>query len=150
MPWNGKPKITEAQRVAVAQGRIAGKTAAEISAEVGLTPGTVAHVVVGPEVKGIIARAMVAQEPKLFRLMAKLVDSLEAEIDPEGKNSYEQRERARAQAMTMLQLGQPKVVEPPPGANGAPGGAPGMFLGDMLTVYRTAVLQAQGGPQINE
>jgi hypothetical protein len=73
------------------------------------------------------------------RLMGSVVKSLEADIDPNSKLTPEQRERAREQAVKVLQLGQPKQPEVPAGAAvpGAVGG--GVLLGDMLTVYRSMV-----------
>lgn len=141
MPAKGTTRVSPRQKAAVARGRLAGKTIPEIAKATGLKPDTAAHVACGPEVKGIINRAMVAKEGKLFGFFEKILESLEADIDPASKLTYDQRERARNQAVTVLQLGQPKAPETPAAGSGAvPGG--GVFLGDMLTHYRSVVMGA--------
>lgn len=127
----------------MARGRLAGKTIPQIAKETGFKPDTVAHVVTGPEVKGIISQAMIVLQPEMFGLLRNVVLSLESEFAPNTKNTFDQREKARHQALTVLQLGQPKVPDPPAAGQGAvPGG--GVLLGDMLTHYRSIVMGPAG------
>jgi len=137
MPAKGTTRVSQRQKAAIARGKLAEKTNAEIARDTGLKRSTVEHIACGPEVKGILNRIMVAGEVKLFSFFGTLVDSIEAEFSPTSKNTFDQRERARTQAINLLQLGQPKVSEVPATALGG-----GVFLGDMLTQYRSLVVGA--------
>jgi hypothetical protein len=141
MPARGKSKATAHQTAAVALGRAAGKTAAQISADTGLAKATVNNLTSGAEGKGVIDRIIAANPGMMQGLMESVVESLKADIAPASKLTPEQRFTARSQAVSVLQLGQPKVPDPPAAGTGAvPGG--GVFLGDMLTHYRSIVMGA--------
>ena len=143
MPAIGKSRVTATQKAAVAAGKVAGKRNSDIAKETGLAPSTVSQTANKPEVKGLIER-IVSDNPRLMAgLMEGVVESLLADIAPGSKLTAEQRYTARTQAVSVLQLGQP----PTPAAATAPGpGTPGggVFLGDMLAVYRSVIQQGGG------
>jgi hypothetical protein len=146
MPAKGKSRVTAHQKAAVAIGKASGKTIPEIAKAVGIAPSTVSHLSASPQAKGIIDRIITDNPGMLTGLMQSVVKSLEHDIAPGSKLNPEQRERARAQAVTVLQLGQPKVPETTSAGPGAlPGG--GVFLGDMLSIYRSAVIGATAAPE---
>jgi hypothetical protein len=148
MPAKGTSKISKRQKAAVAMARAAGKPLTAIAKEVGISHSAAAKLAVGDEVKGIVNRIIAADEPRIAGLFNRVLASLEADMDPAGQSTFDQRERARNQAVAVLQLGQPRIPDAPAGgaSTGAlPGG--GVLLGDMLTVYRTAVLGATAPPE---
>lgn len=145
MPSKGTTRITARQKAAVAAGRLAGKSIPQIAAEIGAAPNTVAHVAVGPEVKGIINRVMAVKEGRMFGVFDRLLTSLEADMDPASKLTFDQRERARDQVLAVFQLGQPKLPDTP--AAGIAGTGGGVFLSDMLMQYRSIVA---GTPPVPE
>lgn len=143
MPARGKSRVTAAQRAAVAVGKAAGKTRAEIAEDTGLAPSTISAVAAKPETKGIIDRLFAEQHELMAGLMVGIVESLKADIAPGSKLSPEQRHTARQQAVSVLQLGQPPEPPPSPAGPGAgPGG--GAHLTDWLVAYRSIT---QGGAE---
>lgn len=142
MPAKGTTRLTPAQKAAVAAGRVSGKSIKQIAKDAGISPSTASHVVTKPEIKGIIDRIFAENSGMMAGLMAGVVESLLADIAPGSKLTAEQRYTARTQAVTVLQLGQPKAPEvaPTTGPGAAPGG--GVFLGDMLAVYRSVIQQS--------
>ena len=140
MPAKGTSRVTTRQKQIIAAGRLAGKTCPVIAGEIGVTTDTVRHLAVGPEVKGIISRIVASDELLMAGLMNSVVASLQADIASE-KLTPEQRERARAQAVSVLQLGEPKLPDQPAAGPGALAGG-GFFLSDVMTVYRQMVTGA--------
>lgn len=144
MPAIGKSRVTATQKAAVAAGKVAGKRNSDIAKETGLAASTVSQTANKPEVKGIIDRIFAENSGMMAGLMAGVVESLLADIAPGSKLTAEQRFTARNQAVSVLQLGQPKVPEvaPTTGPGAVAGG--GVFLGDMLAVYRSVIQQGGG------
>jgi hypothetical protein len=139
MPRAGQSKISKRVKTAVAERKLAGRTNAEIARELDLAPSTAARLSSDAEVLSIMERIMRRGEPKLDELFAATVDSLQADLQAA---KFDERERARTQAMKLIEFGAPKT--PPASENGRAGIGAGAPLVDFLATYRQLTVQAVG------
>lgn len=135
MPSKGRGKISTKTKARYAEGKLAGKTNRQISAELGVAASTGVKLAADPEVHSLTERILRRAEQKLDGLVAKTLASLERDLEAA---KFDERERARTQALKILELGKPPEPAPGAGAN-----SPGVFLGDLLVHYQRLTASPQ-------
>jgi|ERR1700733_3355454 len=130
MPAKGKTKVTDAQRAAIAAGKLAGKPAKRIAAETGLAKSTVDHQANDPRTSTLTLRLKGKDEARLEEAWDLTVKSILADLK---SNSPEFVIAARRDLMRLLPLGDPPLLRI------APQDAQGDFtLEELLMAYRSA------------
>ena len=106
MPAKGTTRVTDTQRLAIAQGKIAGKTAADIAAETGLAPETVGKQSRDPRTQTLIQALKIEHEEPLRRAFERSLATIEAHLDSEDTAVVRD---ARRDLMRMIEAGDPPL-----------------------------------------
>jgi hypothetical protein len=92
----GKGTLGDGQLKAIAAGRVAGKSATKIAAEIGVHPSTVEHRLATPEVRSLIERLEEKLEAKYERALDSALESL---VKDNEHTDPEVRSKARSQTL---------------------------------------------------
>ena len=106
MPAKGTTRVTGSQRLAIAHGKIAGKTAAEIAADTGLAPVTVDKQSRDPRTQTLIQHLKIEHEEPLRRAFARSLETIEEHLNIEDAAVVRD---ARRDLMKIMEAGDPPL-----------------------------------------
>src|SRR5215467_4620108 len=106
MPAKGTTRVTGSQRRAIAHGKIAGKTAADIAAETGLAPVTVDKQSRDPRTQTLIQHLKIEHEEPLRRAFVRSLETIEEHLDSDDASVVRD---ARRDLMKIMEAGDPPL-----------------------------------------
>src|SRR5215467_12507457 len=106
MPAKGTTRVTGSQRLAIAHGKIAGKTAAEIAADTGLAPVTVDKQSRDPRTQTLIQHLKIEHEEPLRRAFVRSLETIEEHLNSEDAAVVRD---ARRDLMKIMEAGDPPL-----------------------------------------
>ena len=86
MPSIGRSRMTDTERIKIAQGKLAGKTARQIAADTGLSESSVERASKDPRTSLLIQRLKERDEHVLARCWKKAVASIDSHLDSDDQD----------------------------------------------------------------
>jgi hypothetical protein len=108
MPSQGRSRMTDTERRKIAQGKLAGKTARQIAAEVGLSESSVEKASKDPRTSLLIQRLKDRDERVLGRCWKKAVASIESHLDSDDHDLVRD---ARKDLLRYVTAGDPPQIK---------------------------------------
>lgn len=131
MATQGSNAGEEKRRTLIAAAKASGKTHAEAAEVAGCSVATVTREMADPRTQSLLQRLREREEPKLSRLFALVVEGLERDLL--AADDVETRRKLRAEAVSLLLVGEPReIAESGDALNG------GFTLQDVLVMVRGA------------
>jgi hypothetical protein len=129
--------MTNTERIKIAQGKLAGKTARQIAAEVGLSESSVEKASKDPRTSLLIQRLKEHDEEVLARCWKKAVASIESHLDDDDQDLVRD---ARKDLLRYVTAGDPPQIKLAPSTDAASGD---FTLAEML--YELKLIRERNG-----
>jgi len=125
-----RPNVTPGQKLDIAQRRVQGQRVKQIAGDMGLSPSTVAHQLVRPEVKSLMTSLRDHYGEQIQRSFGALIARLETGItDQDSQNWLECGDRL----LRVIEQGDRAASRLPDVASGPPGGS----MVELLQLYQS-------------
>ena len=108
MPSIGRSRMTDTERIKIAQGKLAGKTARQIAADTGLSESSVERASKDPRTSLLIQRLKERDEAVLARCWNKAVASIESHLDSDDQDLVKD---ARKDLLRYVTAGDPPQIK---------------------------------------